>query len=304
MNETNAVQILQSLSDAVAKLAEKVSESVVTVGDGRRAGTGIIWSSDGYIVTANHVIGRSESLDVRLGDGRTLEAKIVGRDHYSDVALLKVEAKGLTPLERGDSKGLKTGQFVLALANPMGENTSATSGIVTSPSRSLQGWWGVMMENAVVTDARLNPGYSGGPLVDASGKLVGMNVAYFASRGIAVSIDTLNEVSQKLSKDGRVKKGFLGVVTDAIELPEEVSKKEGVGDEGLLVLSVAADSPAKEAGVAIGDIIVKLGEAPVSNLYDLHRELRQTVPGKSVGLWVLRGEKLTELKVNPTEAEE
>ncbi|MDA4128096.1 MAG: S1C family serine protease [Thaumarchaeota archaeon] len=305
MNETNAIELLQSLSDAVAQLAEKVSPSVATVGAGRRAGSGIVWSSDGHILTANHVLGRLTSVTVRLNDGRTFESKIVGRDHYSDVALLKIEAENLTPIQQGNSASLRTGQFVLAMANPMGQKASATSGIVTSYARSIQGWWGVMMENAVVTDARLNPGYSGGPLVDASGKLVGMNVAYFSSRGIAVSVDTLKEVLGKLSRDGKVKKGFLGIVTDSIDLPDEISKKPEIGqEEGLLVLSVEQGSPARNAGVTLGDIIVKLGDKPVASLYDLHRALRETQIGKATSLWVLRGEKLTELKVTPSETEE
>ncbi len=305
MTGTEGFQLLQSFSDAVAQLAESVSPSVVNLTAGRRGGTGLIWSGDGYIVTASHVIGRSATPTVTLGDGRELEAKVVGRDQYTDVALLKVDAGGLSPIQKGSAKELKVGQFVLALANAFGKKASATSGIVTSHSRRMRGWWGVVIENAVVSDAKLNPGYSGGPLVDASGKMLGMNVAYFAGRGIAISVDSLSETVEMLSKDGRVKKGFLGVVVEPIELPDELAKRSDVGqDEGLLVRSVEGQSPAKAAGVTIGDLILKLGDARATDEYELHKALSGDVVGRSLSLWVLRAEKLTELRITPKEAEE
>ncbi len=305
MTNSEGIQLLQSFSNAVAELAEKVSPSVVNINAGRRNGTGIVWSAEGHILTASHVLGRSESPTVILSDGKEVEAKVVGRDQYTDVALLKIDAQGLTPIQAGTSEDVKVGQFVLALANAFGKKASATSGIVTSQTRSMRGWWGVVIENAVVSDAKLNPGYSGGPLVDASGRLLGMNVAYFSGRGVAVSVDSLKETLSMLQKDGRVKKGFLGVVVEPIELPEELQKTPAIGQaEGLLVKAVDATSPAKSAGVAIGDIIVKLGDARATDEYELHKALSADTVGKPVSLWVLRGEKLTELKVTPKEAEQ
>lgn len=305
MTGTDGMQLLQSFSDAVAELAENVSPSVVNLNAGRRGGTGIVWSGDGHIVTASHVIGRSAAATVTLSDGRELEAKIVGRDHYTDIALLKVDADGLTPIRRGSGKDLKVGQFVLAMANAFGKKVSATSGIVTSHNRSMRGWWGVVIEDAVVSDAKLNPGYSGGPLVDASGRMVGMNVAYFAGRGVASSVDALNETVETLSKDGRVKKGFLGVVVEPIELPAELSARPGVGqEEGLLVRAVDAQSPAKAAGVSMGDIILRLGDAKATDEYELQKSLSGDLVGKTVSLWVLRAERPTELRVIPKEAQQ
>jgi S1-C subfamily serine protease len=305
MTGTEGTQLLQSFSDAVTGLAENVSPSVVNVNAGRRGGTGMVWSADGLIVTASHVIGHSTTPSVTLVDGRELEAKVLGRDPYTDVALLKVEATGLSPVKPDGAKDLKVGQFVLALANAFGKKVSATSGIVTSSRRSMRGFWGVMIEDAVVSDAKLNPGYSGGPLVDAAGRLLGMNVAYFAGRGVAVSVGSLKETVEKISKDGRVKKGYLGVVVEAIELPDEIAKSSGVGqDEGLLVRSVEAGSPAKNAGVVIGDIILKLGDAQATDEYELHKALSGEVVGKPLGLRVLRAEKVTDLKITPKEAEE
>lgn len=305
MTNTDGMQLLQSFSNAVAQLAESVSPSVVNVNAGRRNGTGVVWSRDGFVVTASHVIGRSGEPEITLADGRKLEARIVGRDQYTDVALLKVEADGLSPIQTASSGDVRVGQFVLALANAFGKKASATSGIVTSQSRSMRGWWGVVIENAVVSDAKLNPGYSGGPLVDASGKMLGMNVAYFSGRGVAVSAASLKETVEKLSKDGRVKKGFLGVVVEPIELPDELARTSEVAQEqGLMVRAVDRESPAKAAGVAIGDVILRLGETRATDEYELHKALSGEVVGKPTSLWVLRGEKLTELRITPKEAEE
>jgi S1-C subfamily serine protease len=304
MTGMQGTQLLQLFSDAVTELAESVSPSVVNVNAGRRGGTGMVWSSDGFIVTANHVVGHSVAPMVALSDGKDLEAKVVGRDPYSDVALLKVDASGLSPVKVGSADDVKVGQFVLALANATGRKASATSGIITGHRRSMRGFWGVMIEDAVVSDAKLNPGYSGGPLVDASGNLLGMNVAYFAGRGVAVSAGSLKETVEKLSRDGRVKKGFLGVFVEPVELPEELAKSAEVGqDDGLLVRSVEPASPAKDAGVALGDIILTLGDAKATDEYELHKALSGDIVGKTVALRILRAEKVTDLKVTPREAE-
>jgi S1-C subfamily serine protease len=304
MTGTEGLQLLQSFSNAVTELADGVSPSVVNVNAGRRGGTGIVWSQDGLVVTANHVLGHSTLPTVTFGDGKELEAKILGRDPYSDVALLKVDANGLKPVRLGSGQGARVGQFVLALANAFGRTVSATSGMVTSHRRSMRGFWGVMIEDAVVTDAKLNPGYSGGPLVDASGNLLGMNVAFFSGRGVAVSAELLGQTVEKLSRDGKVKKGFLGVVVEPIELPDELARSAEVGqDEGLMVRGVEPGSPAKSAGVAIGDVILSLGDAKATDEYELHRALGGEVVGKPVSLRILRAEKVAELKITPREAE-
>ena len=299
------MQLLQFFSDAVAQLAESVSPSVASVNAGKRGGTGIVWSSDGHVVTASHVVGDSPTPRVVLSDGREFEARLVGRDPYTDVAVLKIDAEGLKPVQKREAGDLKVGQFVMALANAFGNKASATSGIITSHGRSMRGWWGTIIEDAVVSDTKLNPGYSGGPLVDAAGKMVGMNVAYFAGRGIAVSAASLEQVVEALSKDGRVRKGFLGVVVEPIELPVALAKSKEVGqDGGLMVRSVEEQSPAKIAGVAIGDVILRLGEARAIDEHELHKALSADLVGKTVSLWVLRGEKPTELKIAPMEARE
>ena len=271
---------------------------------GRRGGTGMVWSSDGLIVTASHVVGHSSAPTVALSNGKELEAKVVGRDPYTDVALLKIDASGLTPVKVGSGDGVKVGQFVLALANATGRKASATSGIITGHHRSMRGFWGVMIEDAVISDAKLNPGYSGGPLVNASGDLLGMNVAYFAGRGVAVSVDSLEKTVGEISRDGGVKRGYLGVIVEPVELPEEIAGSAEVGQEnGLLVRSVEAGSPAKAAGVALGDIILRLGDAQATDEYELHKALTGDVVGKTMALQILRAEKVAHLKVTPREAE-
>lgn len=304
MTDLDGTQLLQSLSDAVAQLAERTSPSVAHVDVGAAEGTGIVWSSDGYIVTASHVVGEAKSGKVVLSDGRELQGKVIGADRYSDIAVLRVAAEGLTPISRGDAKDVKVGQFVLAMANSIGRPVSATSGIVTSRGRDIRGWHGMMIEDAIVSDAKLNPGYSGGPIIDASGRMLGMNVAHFAGRGIAIPVGSLKEVVETISKDGKLRKAFLGVVIEPMRLPEELAGRDDVSqDWGLLVRSVERDSPAKQAGVAVGDIVLRLGDALSVDEYKLHKALSGDAVGKTISLWILRGEKLTELKVTPREVD-
>jgi S1-C subfamily serine protease len=305
MSKQSNAGLLQSLSDAVAELAERVSPSVVSLGNGNRQGTGIVWGREGHIITADHVVGRASSLEASLHNGKTLEAKVVGRDPDNDLALLKVESADLVPIEAVNGRALRAGELVFAFANMTGSNPSVTSGVITSPSRSIQGWWGVTLDDAVITDAQLNPGYSGGPLVDASGRLVGMNVACFSSRGVAVSAGTLKERVQRLVADGRIRRGYLGIVAEAVALPPEIASRPDVGQEtALLIRSVEAGTPAKAAGLTIGDVLVKMAGKPLTEVSELHRMLSEQVIDKTIQLTVLRGEKATELSVKPREAEE
>ena len=304
--QTSSSAILESVSDAIVEVTERVSRSVVQVGAGRwRGGTGTVWSKDGHIVTSNHVIGEMREVEVGFSDGTKHTAKVVGKDPYSDLALLKVDADNLTAIETGNSDGLKVGQFVLAVANPFGRQPSATSGIVTNPAYSVRGWWGSTMDKVVVTDARLNPGYSGGPLVDARGRMIGINAAYANNRGISVPVNTVKGVVDKLMHDGKIKRAYMGITADSINLPDSLSKQAGIGqDAGLIVYGVDQDSAAKKAGLAIGDVIVKLDGKPVESLIDLRGLLDDKAIGRHVNLSVLRGEKLTQLTITPTEAEE
>src|SRR6059036_3989374 len=276
---TDSSAILETVSNAIVNVADKLSPSVVRIGAGRwRGGTGTVWSRDGHIVTSNHVLGRTDEIEVGFSDGTKQVAKVVGRDPYSDIALLKIDSDHLSPVEAGDSDALKVGQFVLALANPMGRNPSATYGIVTNPAFSIRSWWGGAPNKVLVTDARLNPGYSGGPLVDARGRVIGINAAYANNRGISIPVNTVKTVVDKLMQDGKIKRAYMGITAETIRLPDNLVGQPA----GLIIYGVDQDSAAKKAGVAIGDVIVKLDGKPVETLADLRGLLDDGAIGKQV----------------------
>jgi S1-C subfamily serine protease len=305
MSQTNSpLQILKSLSDATTELVQKLVPSVVSINSAMTRGTGIVFRPDGYIVTCNHVLGRSASVRIGLGE-KILEAKTVGVDPYSDIALLKTEQKGLKAIELGDSEKLNTGQFVLALANPFNRQLSATSGIITSVGSTLRGWRGTAMENVIATDARLNPGFSGGPLVDVSGKMIGLNAAYVWSRGIAIPINKVRDTVERLMTAGKIKRAYLGIISDTVSIPEEIESQVHIDQNtGVMVFSVEPGTPAKKAGLTMGDVIVNFNEKPVTSFYDLPRLLADDVIGRKTKLSILRGEKLVEITIVPTTAED
>ena len=297
------LEILKSLSDAIAEVIGKVSPSVVTVDCGMGRGSGVTWSPDGNIVTCNHVVHGHAVVKVGSREDRIVEAKVIGQDPYSDVALLKIEGDGLPPIELGDSGNLNVGQFVIALANPFNRKPSATTGIITSVGGSIRSWRGMTIEDVVVTDARLSPGYSGGPLIDASGKMVGLSAAYVWSRGIAIPVNSVKKIVDGLVHGGRVRRGYLGIISNTIPLPEEIATQTEISqDRGVLVLSVEADSPAKRAGLALGDVIIRFDEKPVTDVNELPRLLTEEVIGKKAKLVILRAEKMTELTITPKAA--
>jgi S1-C subfamily serine protease len=280
-------------------------------GDGA-GGSGVIWSSDGYIVTCHHVVKGFREVQISSQElGSVMRADVVGKDPYSDIALLKISnttaksGKALQPIEIPDSgEDLKAGQIVLALANPFGEQASITKGIITSSRSSVRGWWGrTMMNNVVITDARLNPGYSGGPLVDISGKMIGLNAFYVSSRGIAIRTSKIKGIVENLKSYGRVRRAYLGITSYPISIPEEVTTQAGMSqDSGLMIVSVEPNSPAKKAGLLIGDVVLSLDGNKVGSLHDIERLLTQELIGKAVKLAVLRSEKLTELTIVPEDA--
>jgi serine protease Do len=292
--------VLQSFSDALVAVVRRASRSVVQVSSGRGVGTGVIWDKSGNIATNSHVVARGYKLEVTLPSGETMAAKVIGHDRLSDIALVSIEGyKGtLAPIERGDSENLSVGQFVVALANPFGEIVSACSGVITNPKGKIGGPW---TDKMVITDVRLNRGYSGGPLVDASGRMIGMNAAVFSNRGIAIPINVLATTVSELLSSGTVKRAYLGIVSNPIMLPDEVAAEVGQS-EGLIVLSVEQGSPAKKGAVAVGDIIVGLNSNSIETYHDLQKILTSGVIGKEIELIVLRGEKEIKLKITPVEA--
>jgi len=269
-------------------------------------GTGVVLNKQGYIVTCNHAIAGCNK--VKIGQGqKTYEAKIVGTDPYNDIALIKTEANmDFQPIELGDSSKLNTGQFVLALANPFNrQQPTATTGIITNPDGTLRGLRGTAMENVIATDAKLNPGFSGGPLVDAQGKLIGINTAYVWSRGIAIPVNKVKIIADRLMSGRTIKKAYLGIVANSVAIPSEIAEQTGLDQEsGVMIFSVERGSPAKKAGLAMGDVIVEFNGKTVTDFYDLPRRLAEDVIGKEAKLTIIRGEKLLELTITPTVAGE
>ncbi|MCW4005432.1 MAG: trypsin-like peptidase domain-containing protein [Candidatus Bathyarchaeota archaeon] len=305
MSQLSSLELLKTISDATAKLVEKLSKSVVSVNGGMSKGTGIVLNKEGHIATCNHVLHGCNT--VRVGQGeKTFEARIVGVDPYNDLALLKTENAEFTPMENADSDNLSTGQFVLALANPFNhKQPTATTGIITNPNGTLRGFHGVAMENVIATDAKLNPGFSGGPLVDAEGKLIGINTAYVWNRGIAVPINKVKAITDRLITGKKVRKGYLGVVVNTVMVPRDIQERTGVEQEtGVMVFQAAPDTPARKAGLIMGDVIVGFNGKAVTSFYDLPRLLaEEDVVDKLVKIKIIREEQLHELTITPAAKE-
>ena len=299
---TNPLEVLKSLSDATSLLIKKTSESVVSIKAQMSRGTGVILTKDGYIVTCNHVLQGCGA--VKIGQGEKIfNAKIVGTDPYNDLALLKAEKGEFTPIEMGDSEKLNVGQYVLALANPFNRNQpTATNGIVTSVNSTIRGWRGATaMENVIASDAQLNPGFSGGPLIDVNGKLIGLNTAYVWQRGIAIPVNKVKSITDRLMTGKVAQKGYLGIVANTVAIPEEIAEAAGLEQEtGVMIFSVEAGSPARKAGLAMGDVLVKFNSKPVTEFYDLPRLLNEDVIGKNIKLTIIRREALIETTIIPT----
>jgi S1-C subfamily serine protease len=301
----NSLELLKSISEATTALVQKLSKSVVSVNAQMSRGTGVVLDKQGYIVTCNHVLQGCGT--VRVGQGeKTFEAEVVGTDAYNDLALLKTEQGNFEPIAIGNSDNVNTGQFVLALANPFNrKQPTATTGIVTNPDSVIRGFRGTAMENVIATDAKLNPGFSGGPLVDAEGKLIGINSAYVWQRGIAIPVNKVKTITGRLLNGGKIKKAYLGLVANTVAIPEEIQQEAGIEQEtGVMVFQVEAGAPARKAGLTMGDVIITFNGKPVADFYDLPRLLSEDVAGKQTTLTVIRGEKIVELIITPIAKEE
>jgi S1-C subfamily serine protease len=304
---------LDAYSRAVVSVVEKLSPSVVSIKmthkarattprgavpfDVTGAGSGVIIAPDGYILTNSHVVHDSKALEVYLSDGKTCPADVVGEDSDTDLAVLRIPAFNIKTAELGDSDKLRVGQLVIAIGNPYGFQTSVTAGVVSATRRSMRSQTGRLIENVIQTDAALNPGNSGGPLVDSRGKVVGINTAVIQSaQGIcfAIPINTARWVAGLLIKEGRIKRTYLGVKGLNRKLNRVEARRQKISNEfGVEVHEVANEGPAYRAGVRIGDIIVSINENSVQSEDDIHRYLTRMEVGTKLKLKVLRnGEKL------------
>jgi S1-C subfamily serine protease len=298
-------EVLRDLSDALAATVEIAGSSTVRVEARRRLpASGIVWSSDGVIVTAHHVIERDENISIGLPDAsgsQSVPGTLVGRDPTTDLAVLRVassnvQASSLAPPTWAEPESLKVGHLVLALGRP-GQTAQATLGIVSALGESWRTPAGGQVEAYLQTDLVMYPGFSGGPLVDASGRVLGLNSsALLRGISIAVPAPTLRQVVETLLAHGHVRRGYLGVGAQAVRLPEAL--KGHVGQEtGLLLISVEADGPAGRGGLLLGDTIVALEDQPVRHMDDLLALLSSDRVGTTVPVRIVRGGQVQEVTI-------
>jgi S1-C subfamily serine protease len=309
-----SADLLDAYSSAVVSAVERAAPSVVHVGvrfAGRRrrgegGGSGFVLTPDGFLVTNSHVVHGASELSVTLADGGSWPARLVGDDPESDLALLRVEAPDLVPIARGDSRALRVGQLVIALGSPYGFRATVTAGIVSALGRSLRTGSGRLVDNVIQTDAALNPGNSGGPLVDHRGAAIGVNTAaILPGQGVcfAIPLSTAERVAAALIRDGRVRRARLGIGAETVPVPRALARHHRLeASTGVKVLSVEKGAPAEAAGVVRGDVIVALGGAKVADVDDLQRLLGEVAIGPPTGLTVLRLTDRRELIVAPVES--
>ena len=323
--ETGDDALLDAYSKAVTGAVERISSSVVNIEvhqsagrtrsgeprERRGGGSGFIFTPDGLIITNSHVVHDAQRIGVTLADGRHMAASAVGDDPASDLAVIRVDEPrvsepGLVAATLGDSQRLRVGQVVIAIGAPYGFQSTVTAGVVSALGRSLRSYSGRLIDDVIQTDASLNPGNSGGPLVDSLGRVVGVNTAtILPAQGIcfAIGINTAKFVAGRLLRDGRILRSYIGVSAQTVPLHRRVVRFYDLAKEtGALILSVEENSPAKRAGLRDGDVIVALGGKPVAGVDDLHRLLTDVRVGVGCSLTVLRHTEKLELKIVPEEA--
>jgi len=319
---TPAAGLLDAYSQAVVDAARTASPAVVNIevkhrpkgnGQGRYgrmpmggSGSGFIFTPDGLVLTNSHVVHGAEEIHVTLSDGRHYAARLVGDDPETDLAVIDIDAPNLSSVEFGDSSAIQVGQLVIAIGNPYGFQYTVTAGVVSNLARSFRSANGRVIDNIIQTDAALNPGNSGGPLVDSRGRVIGVNTAIIpAAQGICFAIpgNTAQFVASRLIRDGRIKRSFIGVAGQNVPLHRRLVRFHKLEEEtGMLVVGVEENSPAARAELREGDVIIELDAKPVRHIDDLQRLLTEERVGVPIPLVVLRGtEKLT-LQITPEES--
>jgi S1-C subfamily serine protease len=321
--ELRDAELLDAYSHAVVNAAKRASPAVVNIevrakapaagrGHGRSqqprggSGSGFIFTPDGFVMTNSHVVHGADEIEVTLSDGRSYGAKLVGDDPETDLAVIDIDAPNLSSVEFGDSAAIQVGQLVIAIGNPYGFQYTVTAGVVSNLARSFRSRNGRLIDNIIQTDAALNPGNSGGPLVDSRGRVVGVNTAIIpAAQGICFAIPaaTAQFVAARLLRDGRIKRSYIGVAGQNVPLHRRLVRYHKLEVEtGVLIVGIEPDSPATRSGLAEGDLIVALDNKPIRNIDDLQRLLTDEHVGVAIPMVVLRGtEKLT-IDVTPAES--
>jgi S1-C subfamily serine protease len=315
--------LLDAYSKAVISAAEKVSPSVVNIEvrkktEGRRpthsrlpdqmrgTGSGFIFTPDGFILTNSHVVHQAEKIDVALSDGRGFQGDLVGDDPETDLAVVRINGPKFPAAPLGDSKKIRVGQLVIAIGNPYGFQCTVTSGVVSALGRSLRSMSGRLIDNVIQTDAALNPGNSGGPLINSRGEVIGVNTAVILpAQGIcfAIAINTAKFVAGKLIQEGKIRRSYIGLGGQNVPLHRRLVRFFHLPVEsGVLVVSVEDQSPAQRAGLSEGDIIIGFDGNPVAGIDDLHRNLTGDKARVHVKLTILRRSEKMEMDVVPEES--
>jgi len=303
---------LDAYSRVVSSVYEVAASAVVSIEvrhDARSrggAGSGFLFTPDGLILTNSHVVQRAKQIIVHTAAGQAIDADLIGDDPHTDVALLKVaSAAPLPSIELGSARGIRVGQLVVAIGNPLGYASTVTAGVISALGRGLRSTTGRLMDDVIQTDAALNPGNSGGPLLDARGRAIGVNTAIVAgAQGIcfSTSIDAASRVAVQLLRHGRVRRASLGVAAQNMALQRRVARFFNLEQASAVrVIEVTRDSPAARAGIEAGDLIVQLDGNACESLDDLHRLLTEERIGAAVHITVVRGNRRIELELVPVE---
>lgn len=324
--EGRDADLLDSYSQAVVQAVELVSPSVVTIergvrdergrdrgsrgGDAERErgghGSGFIFTPDGLILTNSHVVHGARNLHVSLPDGRSMPAALIGEDPDTDLAVVRVPASDLPALKLGDSRAIRVGQLVIAIGNPLGFHATVTAGVVSARGRSLRSQSGRLMDDIIQTDAALNPGNSGGPLVNSRGEVIGVNTAVISgAQGLcfAIAANTAQFVVGRLIRDGRIRRSYVGVAGQNTPLARQFVRFYSLpASSGILVASIEPDSPASHSALREGDVIIGFAGQPVEGIDQLHRLLGEERIGVPTPLTVIRRTEKVEITVTPGES--
>ena len=311
---TQGDPVMDAYSRAVVSAADLVSPSVVKIdvhgqpaaprGDtARGSGSGFVFTPDGYVLTNSHVVQGARRILVTLAGGASTGGRLVGEDPDTDLAVIRIDAADLVAARLGDSSRLKVGQLVVAIGNPYGFQCTVTAGVVSALGRSLRGQSGRLIDDVIQTDAALNPGNSGGPLVTAGGEVVGVNTAMIQpAQGIsfAIAINMASHVVAQLIREGRVRRSAIGLAGQSVPLHRRVVHHHGLEREAaVLVISVEKGGPASRAGLRPGDLIVGFADHPVAGVDDLHKLLTDELVNKASRIIILRDKDKLELTVQP-----
>ncbi len=291
------MSVLSDLSQNLATVVDNAGAGIVRVeARPRLPASGIVWSADGVIVTAHHIVEEEDNIGIGLPDGRTAKAKLVGRDPTTDLAVLRSDAAGLSPRGWADVNSVKVGHIVLALGRP-GQKVMATLGIISALGDSWRTPAGGRLERYLQTDVVMYPGFSGGPLVDANGQFIGLNTSALL-RGVSLTVPaaTMQQVVQTLLSKGKVSRGYLGIGAQPVRLPANIAQQLNQ-ETGLLLVSVEPGGPADKAGIFLGDVVTGIAGQPVRHLDDLLGALTSDRVGTSVPVRIVRGGAVRDVNV-------